>query len=233
MGWRAWTRERLTAALVQDYLQDQVVQEYVSRAQRTANGPSAPTAGMVSWLEDEQVLEVYTAGAWITPPALGIVMHTTMTTDGASTDTGTATRLPGVVNGATKLYPGRIYEARWSGGLISAGTGVQIEATVRAVRGLSNPANTDHLVSQQRFATGGPGTPWGWYGETAPVRFTVAAADDYTFAPFFRRTGGTGAVQMVRHTLNGLMHLIVEDKGSNTLRLARQSVNDDALVVVS
>lgn len=229
MGWKAWTRERLTAALLQSLIQDQVVQQYTSRAQRTAEGPTVPKEGMASWLADERVMEVYTAGGWHNPHPLGIVMHTTMNTDGPSLDTTTATRLQGVINGATRLYPDRLYEVKFSGGIIAAVANPQVELTVRAVRGLSNPAATDHLVSQQRAALPGVGLPWGWYGETAAVRFTVAAADDYTFAPFYRRTGGTGAVQVVRHTLNGLMHLIVEDKGSNTLRLARQSVNDDTV----
>jgi hypothetical protein len=62
MGWRQWTRERLTAALMQR-IQDQLVMDFASASARTSE-LAAPTEGMVSYLKDVQRMELYDGTAW-------------------------------------------------------------------------------------------------------------------------------------------------------------------------
>jgi hypothetical protein len=62
VGWRQWTRERLTTALMQR-MQDQLVMDFASAEARAAE-LVAPTEGMVSYLRDVQRLEMHADGAW-------------------------------------------------------------------------------------------------------------------------------------------------------------------------
>lgn len=62
-GRKIWTRETLSSADVQNYLQDQSVMVFASAAARTAAIP-APSAGMVSYLADVERWDGYSNGAW-------------------------------------------------------------------------------------------------------------------------------------------------------------------------
>lgn len=63
-GWRDFIPgEVLTAANVQDYLQDQAVMAFASVAARTS-AIASPTEGMVSFLKDSNLFEVYDGSAW-------------------------------------------------------------------------------------------------------------------------------------------------------------------------
>lgn len=65
-GWRSFTDGSvLTAAQVQQYLQDQSVQVYASSAARSSALGTAVSNGMVSFRTDSQVLEMYQSGAWV------------------------------------------------------------------------------------------------------------------------------------------------------------------------
>jgi hypothetical protein len=57
--------EVLTAANVQGYLQDQVVQVYASAAARSSAVGTAVSTGMVSYRTDSGVLEIYNGSAWV------------------------------------------------------------------------------------------------------------------------------------------------------------------------
>jgi hypothetical protein len=59
--------EVLTAANVQGYLQDQVVQYYASAAARSSALGTAVSAGMVSYRADGTVVEMYNGSAWVAP----------------------------------------------------------------------------------------------------------------------------------------------------------------------
>ena len=232
MGWRAWTRERLTAALMQTYLQDQVVQHYASRAQRLAEGPAVPTAGMVSWLEDEQALEVFTAGAWTIPGALGLVASSVAGSMPATVDVGTtATRYTGLSTSLT-LYPGRIYEARLDCGLVAAVADTQHEASVRIAKAPTVPVAADPMVSGIRAVIGGLSDPWGWYGDTTAVPFAVTTLAEYNLAPFYRRSGGTGGTRLMVNMATGYMRLKVYDAGSLTRRASQQLTAEEALLTL-
>jgi hypothetical protein len=64
-GWRTFTSGAvLTAAQVQTYLQDQVVQVYASTSARTAALGTSVSAGMVSFITGTEGLDVYTHGSW-------------------------------------------------------------------------------------------------------------------------------------------------------------------------
>jgi hypothetical protein len=64
-GWRSFSAGAvLTAAQVQNYLQDQVVQVYASDAARSSALGTAVSAGMVSYRADGAVVEFYNGSAW-------------------------------------------------------------------------------------------------------------------------------------------------------------------------
>jgi hypothetical protein len=64
-GWRTFSAGAvLTAAQVQNYLQDQVVQVYASSAARSSALGTAVAAGMVSYRADGSVVEFYNGSAW-------------------------------------------------------------------------------------------------------------------------------------------------------------------------
>ena len=65
-GWRTFSAlSTLTAAQVQNYLQDQAVQVYASSAARSSALGTSVSNGMVSFLTGTESLDVYTHGAWV------------------------------------------------------------------------------------------------------------------------------------------------------------------------
>lgn len=63
-GYRQFTRETLASSVVQDYLMDQAVMRFDSDSQRSAQ-LTAPETGMVSYIEDEDRLELRSStGVW-------------------------------------------------------------------------------------------------------------------------------------------------------------------------
>lgn len=65
LGWRTFTSGAvLTAAQVQDFLQDQVVQVYATSAARSSALGTAVSNGMMSFLTTGSQLDVYANGAW-------------------------------------------------------------------------------------------------------------------------------------------------------------------------
>ena len=72
--------EEVLAADFNTYVQRQIVATFANAAARDA-AISAPTAGMVCYLNDTQALQLYTAGAWVniggtTKPAYGQITAT-------------------------------------------------------------------------------------------------------------------------------------------------------------
>lgn len=86
-GWRDFVPgEVLTAANVQDYLQDQAVMVFASAAARTS-GLASPTKGMVSYLSDINSLNVYDGSAWVFPNKIVQIVRATSTTQRTTTST--------------------------------------------------------------------------------------------------------------------------------------------------
>jgi hypothetical protein len=218
---------------MQDYLQDQVVQHYASRVQRAADGPAVPTEGMVSWLEDERVLEVVVGGAWMGPHAQGLIHHASQAAGSAAVDSTSFTRLVGNANAGVQLYPGRVYEVKMLCSVVAGVASTQHEAVVKMTPTASGAGvATDPTVSDWRGVLGGVGAPWAWNGETSPITFAVNTAADYTFSPWFRRTGGTGTTQLTVHPASALLTIKVFDVGSLAQRASRQSTNEDTILTL-
>lgn len=86
-GWRDFVPgEVLTAANVQDYLQDQAVMVFASAAARTS-ALASPTEGMVSYLSDINSLNVYDGSAWVFPNKIVQIVRATSTTQRSTTST--------------------------------------------------------------------------------------------------------------------------------------------------
>lgn len=78
MGWKQWTRERLSSSDLQAFLQDQVILRFTSASQRAAQVP-APTQGMTSYLDDlRQYQSRWPDGTWrdLVRPAIGKMWRT-------------------------------------------------------------------------------------------------------------------------------------------------------------
>lgn len=66
LGRKTWTAgEMVTAANVQGYLQDQVVQVFAGTAARGSAIGTAVSEGMVSYLSDTNALQYYSGSAWV------------------------------------------------------------------------------------------------------------------------------------------------------------------------
>lgn len=63
MGWKQWTRERLSVTDLQEHIQDQVIARFASASARAAQLP-APEEGMVSYLEDVGRWEGHDGDGW-------------------------------------------------------------------------------------------------------------------------------------------------------------------------
>lgn len=115
-GWRDFVPgEVLTAANVQDYLQDQAVMSFASAAARTS-AIASPTDGMVSYLKDSDMVEIYNGSAWtryggglvpVSPSSVAVAGGTaTVSTLGVVEFTGATTSisLNGVFTSAYENY---------------------------------------------------------------------------------------------------------------------------------
>jgi hypothetical protein len=93
LGRKTWTAgEVVTAANVQGYLQDQVVQVYAGTAARSSALGTAVSEGMVSYLSDTNVLQYYDGSAWsnVTVTSLASSAITTAYSDKSSNYTLTS-----------------------------------------------------------------------------------------------------------------------------------------------
>lgn len=66
MSWKEWDQgEVVEAGDFQEYIQDQVVQNYADSAARSTALGTAVAEGMVSYLQDSNSVEVYDGSAWV------------------------------------------------------------------------------------------------------------------------------------------------------------------------
>jgi hypothetical protein len=170
-------------------------------------------------------LEVGLSGAWEHPFPKGIVGVGTTGGNSSALDVSARTRVTGTLNFAAGLRTGRVYRATWRCGLINAIANAQVEATVSIADSAATPATTDAIIASAVEApqvTGTAGQRWplitGW--------FRVSATKQYSFAPWLRRTAGTGAVQsLVSADTTPLQSIVIEDMGSMAFVTANQSTN--------
>lgn len=102
-GYKTWTPGAIiTASDVQNYLQDQSVMVFASSSVRATAIP-APSAGMLTYLENTQAVEVYKSSTW-QPIGVNTVTAGTGLSGGGSSGTVTLNVNPsGMVFGATAV----------------------------------------------------------------------------------------------------------------------------------
>lgn len=83
MGYKYFTPDVLNAADVNGYLMEQTVMRFATSAVR-ANTLTAPVEGMITYLEDTNLLQVYDGSAWV-----GIKTSALESTGGLTVDTST------------------------------------------------------------------------------------------------------------------------------------------------
>ena len=86
-GWRAWTiGEVVEASDFQSFVQDQVVQNYANSAARGSALGTAVAEGMVAYLQDTNLIEVYDGSQWVnfTGDITGVTAGTALTGGGTS-----------------------------------------------------------------------------------------------------------------------------------------------------
>ena len=90
-GWKQWlSGEVVDHTDFQSYLQDQVVQTYAGTAARGSVLGTAVSEGMVAYLEDTNLLTIYTGSSWVeVPNANGTVAYATLA--------GTAVSISGTI----------------------------------------------------------------------------------------------------------------------------------------
>lgn len=87
-GWKDWTvGEVVTEPDFQSYIQNQVVQNYASSTARSSALGTVVAEGMVSYLQDTNLVEVYDGSAWV---AVGAGDITAVTAGTGLTGGGTA-----------------------------------------------------------------------------------------------------------------------------------------------
>lgn len=225
-GWRAWTRERLPSAWLQSFLQDQVVQNYTSRAARAATGPGAPSEGMVSWAQAERALEVVQDGVWRDPVPRMVGRFTTASDSGQINQATPLARISGTMNGTCRLRPGRIYRARWRAGFTAQAANQGIVIVVTITNEGATPATTDTALVNIGAAASMAGQA---YYPDASGLFRVADDRGYAFSPWLRRaaiSGNTGYVQsLALPDASGVQAIEITDEGSWDAMVANTTVN--------
>jgi len=86
-GWRAWSiGEVVEADDFQSFVQDQVVQNYADSAARGSALGTAVAEGMVAYLQDTNLIEVYDGSQWVnfTGDITGVTAGTALTGGGTS-----------------------------------------------------------------------------------------------------------------------------------------------------
>lgn len=209
MGRKTFTGETLSSAEMNDYLMDQVVMQFTSAAQRTAQIP-APDDGMHSYLLDVKRKEVYDAatGAWICREALGLVDRGAMTATAATDGTTTEQRVVGTVNRVVDLVPGRTYRVECKGRGSLAAVPARAVLNVRGRRG-GTPVATDQAVAGDSKVYGNAGAS-GAQDLYATGLFAVSVAGSYTLSPFL---GTTASTLSLAPDIRGMVETVITDEG--------------------
>ena len=186
--------EVLTAANVQGYLQDQVVQVHASAAARSSALGTAVSTGMVSYRTDGTVIEFYNGSAWQSPipTTLNAVTITNSTITSPSL-TGSAQELVTVVgtgfagytyNAVTQAVVYITASATANGTLNIRGDGtttlnsfMAVGESVTVVLASTNGATAYYPTAYQ--IDGAAITPK-WVSGTAPTAGNASSIDVYT-----------------------------------------------------
>lgn len=97
------TGDVLSASDVNTYLQQQTVMVFASAAARTTALSGVLAEGMVSYLKDTDVVEIYTGAAWVSLDDPNAIQNTTLTAKGAIV-TATAANTPATLTVGTNDF---------------------------------------------------------------------------------------------------------------------------------
>jgi len=203
-GRKVWAADEvLTADDLQDYIQDQVVFVYATSSARSA-GILAPTEGMVSYLQDNDALEVFNGSAWVDiSPNVGTAgTYTKVTTDAkgrvSSGTTLAATDIPNLDSG--KITTGTFDQSRITG------TWTKAVDTTSTIRGAGVTSTAGVSVTGAVVATGGGTFPGGINAGSGGIETTgvVTASGVITLADVYNRTNSGRAVFVASNGVMGI-----------------------------
>lgn len=172
--------EVLTAADVNTYLQNQAVMTFASTAARTTAIPTA-TEGMITYLTDADVFEVYNGSAWVGIPAKYLTAPIEKTTVSATAATGT-------INYDANTQADLFYTTNATGNFtlnFRASASVTLNtllATGQTITLVFRNTNGATAYRATAFQVDGSAVTPKWQGGAAPSAGNANSVDVYTFA---------------------------------------------------
>lgn len=173
-GWRDFVPgEVLTAANVQDYLQDQAVMVFASAAARTS-AIASPTDGMVSYLKDTDTIERYNGSSWVVAFPIG------------NGGTGATTARDAQLNlriGTVPISPSSIVQTGGSASVSSMGEVTFTGVTSIALNGVFSSTYRNYLIT---YNANNPSTAYDLH-----VRMRASGANS-SVSYYWQRISGDG-----------------------------------------
>lgn len=186
-GWRTYSAGAvLTAAQVQNYLQDQVVQVYASAAARSSALGTAVATGMVSYRADGTIVEFYNGSAW-TPVGQDTVLTNALLIGPVEKTTVSATAASGTVTMDLSTQADLYYTTNASANFtlnFRASSTVTLNtllATGQSITAVFRNTNGATAYYPTAFQIDGSAVTPKWQGGTAPTAGNASAIDAYSF----------------------------------------------------
>lgn len=178
LGRKVWSAgEVMTAANVQNYLQDQVVQVYAGTAARSSALGTAVSQGMITTRTDVNAIELYDGVSWVNPKLTNVMERVYTTATGFAGYTFDAS-----TNGSVQYITANA-TANGTVNIRSSSTQtlnalMAINDSMTIVLAITNGATAYYPTAYQ--IDGSAVTPK-WSGGTAPTAGNASAIDVYTF----------------------------------------------------
>jgi hypothetical protein len=176
------TGDILTAAQVNNYLQEQTVMVFADASARTTALASVLAEGMISYLKDTDVTQYYSGSAWVTIGGTASPLTTKGDLYGYST---TNARVPVGTNGQVLTADSTAATGvAWATAAASSGPAFQAYST--PTQSISTTTNTKATMTNENFDTDNnfassrfTPTKAGYYLITGSISFTGAATKTY------------------------------------------------------
>jgi hypothetical protein len=169
-GWRAWTvGEVVEADDFQSFVQDQVVQKYANSAARESALGTAVAEGMVAYLQDTNLIEVYDGSDWVnfTGDITGVTAGTALTGGGTSGNVTLNVSLAGVIIPVSQIsdLTATAAELNFTDGVTSA-IQTQLDGKVSQTNGTVTTATAETaVVRNSTLSTATPSNDQGMDGD--------------------------------------------------------------------